>query len=91
MEDIGYEAADMSVDDRLDWIENVELFDMKKAIEEVKERTHSGIGGFWLFGSAMAIVMSWTRNGDILYCIGHGVGSWFYVGYRAMEAWGWWS
>ena len=39
--------------------------------------------GIWLFGSAVAIALSWSRNASILYCIGHGVLSWIYVIYFA--------
>jgi hypothetical protein len=37
----------------------------------------SGVG----FGSALAIVISYTAHKSVLWAIIHGVFSWFYVGY----------
>ena len=39
--------------------------------------TSSGIG----IGSVIAIILSWTSNHSILWCILHGILSWFYVIY----------
>ncbi|HTS04046.1 MAG TPA: hypothetical protein VMP68_00570 [Candidatus Eisenbacteria bacterium] len=50
---------------------------------EKKERDRSGEAAIWLFGSAIAIALSWSRNASILYCIGHGLASWIYVIYFA--------
>jgi hypothetical protein len=36
------------------------------------------------FGTALAIVISWSQNGSILWAILHGVFSWFYVIYFAI-------
>lgn len=41
------------------------------------EVVRSGIS----FGTALAIVISWTANGSILWAIIHGILSWFYVIY----------
>jgi len=46
-------------------------------------------GGFWVFGSALAMILSYSRNEAILWAILHGVLSWFYVLFRAMQIWGW--
>lgn len=35
------------------------------------------------FGCALAMVLSWSRNGSILWAILHGVCSWLYVIYFA--------
>ena len=43
-----------------------------------RKATKAGIG-FWGFGSALAIAISWSANGSILWAIFHGVISWFYV------------
>ena len=40
----------------------------------------AGIG----FGSALAIVISWSANHSILWAIIHGIFSWFYVIYYAL-------
>ena len=44
-----------------------------------KESVRAGIS----FGSALAIVISWTQNHSILWAIVHGILSWFYVIYFA--------
>jgi hypothetical protein len=36
------------------------------------------------FGTALAIVISWSQNQSILWAIIHGVFSWFYVIYYAV-------
>ena len=41
----------------------------------------SGVG----MGSALAMILSWTVNKSILWCMGHGIISWFYVIYFAMS------
>ena len=46
-------------------------------------------GHFWIFGSALAMILSYTQNSSILWAILHGIFSWFYVLYRAMIIWGW--
>ncbi|MCG8435321.1 MAG: hypothetical protein MJA83_14950 [Gammaproteobacteria bacterium] len=34
------------------------------------------------FGTALAIVISWSKNSSILWAIFHGILSWFYVIYH---------
>ena len=46
-------------------------------------------GGCWVFGSALAMILSYERSASILWAILHGVLSWFYVLFRAMQIWGW--
>jgi hypothetical protein len=46
-----------------------------------QEATRAGIG----FGSALAIVISWTANKSIFWAIVHGLLSWFYVVYYAIR------
>jgi|TARA_Y100000034_G_C6694865_1_gene306135 hypothetical protein len=46
-------------------------------------------GHFWIFGSALAMVLSFTKNASILWAILHGVLSWFYILFRAVQGWGW--
>ncbi len=47
----------------------------------MESRTVSGIG----FGSALAIVLSWTTWHSIWWAILHGIFSWFYVIYYAIN------
>lgn len=44
-----------------------------------RESVRAGIS----FGSALAIVISWSQNHSILWAIVHGILSWFYVIYFA--------
>lgn len=41
-------------------------------------------GGFWGLGMTIAVVLSWSRSGSILWCILHGLLSWAYVIYFAL-------
>ena len=45
-----------------------------------KESVKAGIS----FGSALAMVISWSQNHSILWAIVHGILSWFYVIYYAL-------
>lgn len=45
-----------------------------------RESVKAGIS----FGSALAIVISWSQNHSILWAIVHGIFSWFYVIYFAL-------
>jgi len=54
-----------------------------------KTRICSNCSGFWIFGSALAMILSYERSASILWAILHGVLSWFYILFRAMEIWGW--
>ncbi|WP_310498266.1 hypothetical protein [Sandarakinorhabdus sp.] len=47
---------------------------------EKKEVVRSGIG----FGSALAMVISWSLHKSILWAIVHGFLTWFYVIYYAV-------
>ena len=44
------------------------------------EVTRSGVG----FGVALAVAISWSKNGSILWAMLHGVLSWVYVIYYAI-------
>lgn len=37
------------------------------------------------FGSALAMVISWSQNGSVLWAILHGLFSWFYVIYYVVS------
>jgi hypothetical protein len=45
-------------------------------------QTAAGSAGIGL-GSVIAVVCSWQRNRSILWCILHGIVTWFYVIYFA--------
>ena len=46
------------------------------------EVTRSGIG----FGVALAMVISWSTHGSVLWAIVHGIFSWFYVIYYVVTS-----
>ena len=52
----------------------------KRYISSTGEVVKTGIS----FGSALAIVLSYTANKSILWAIFHGILSWFYVIYFAL-------
>jgi len=54
-----------------------------------KKRNCHNCGNFWIFGSALAMILSYERSASILYAILHGILSWFYILFRAMQIWGW--
>ena len=54
---------------------------MEKVIVR-RDVVKSGVG----FGSALAMVISYTADKSILWAIIHGVFSWFYVLYYALTA-----
>lgn len=47
-----------------------------------REAVRSGIG----FGTALAIVISWSQNGSVLWAILHGLLSWIYVLYYVLTS-----
>lgn len=58
------------------WIRN-----RLRALE--KQIKTNRLDNLWGFGAILAMVLSWSKNGSILYCIGHGIASWIYVVYYA--------
>jgi len=57
--------------------------EIEDRLDELEENHTSQGAGLWIFGSALAMVLSWSRNASILYSIGHGLASWIYVIYFA--------
>jgi hypothetical protein len=58
--------------------------ELKQEIKKIND-DGGGNGGvyLWGFGTMLSMILSWSRNGSILYCIGHGIASWMYVIYFA--------
>lgn len=50
---------------------------MRSPVIVRRDVVKSGVG----FGSALAMVISYTAHKSVLWAIIHGVFSWFYVGY----------
>ncbi len=66
---------------------NIKVNNIDKAIrrcvkQNKKEKWKCNGGGFCVFGSALAMILSYTQNNSILWAILHGIISWFYVIYR---------
>jgi hypothetical protein len=59
--------------------------ELERRVERSKGhgRAHGGTG-FWSLGMAIAVVLSWARNGSILWAMLHGFFSWGYVIYFAV-------
>jgi hypothetical protein len=49
----------------------------------MKDSSSAGTAGIG-FGCAIAITISWSVNKSIIWCIIHGICSWFYVIYYAL-------
>jgi len=75
------EEKDVNINIKVDNIERAIKAGMKK---HHKAKWKCNSGGFWVFGSALAIVLSYTQNSSILWAILHGIISWIYVIYRAV-------
>jgi hypothetical protein len=75
------DGATSELDDRVE-----ELSERIEQLEsQVEEFDHyNGLSLGYGLGMALAVVLSWERNGSILWCIGHGVLSWGYVVYFAL-------
>lgn len=61
--------------------------ELEGQIEELKNEGGRGpVGGVVVYstGSALAMILSWSRNASILWCILHGFFSWAYVIYFAV-------
>lgn len=72
---------------------DIKIRNLGKAIKEDKKNRccsrYEHCGGCWIFGSALAMILSYERSASILWAILHGFFSWFYVLFRAMQNWGW--
>jgi hypothetical protein len=62
--------------------------DLESRVTELEAQLESrssddGVSFAYVSGMALAMVLSWSRNGSILWCMLHGVVSWVYVIYFA--------
>ncbi len=67
---------------------DIKIGNLDKIIEVEKAKSNHPTN-FWIFGSALAMILSYERSASILWAILHGIISWFYVIYRAMQTIGW--
>ena len=68
---------------------SIKIKNLDKAIKAGKnmdsKKCHSPCGGnFWVFGSALAMILSYAKSSSILWAIFHGILSWIYIIYRAI-------
>jgi len=76
---------------------NIKVKNLGKLVKEgkkwEKEKCNCDIGchmwkssgmGFWGFGSALAMILSYAKSSSILWAILHGIFSWFYIIYRIL-------
>jgi hypothetical protein len=56
---------------------------LEEATSSLADKFESAGTGAWGLGMAIAVVLSWSRNASILWCILHGILSWIYVVYFA--------
>ena len=68
----------------------IKVDNLEKLIKEGKKWHHKKDkfkchgSGFWVFGSALAMILSYTQNSSILWAVLHGILSWFYIIYRIL-------
>ena len=70
---------------RIDDLEQ-RLDELNNKIETLEKKASQGEKGasiLFVFGSALSMILSWSRNASILWCILHGFFSWLYVIYFA--------
>jgi len=66
---------------------NIEFKNVDKIIKAEKNRKiQKGTGHFWIFGSALAMILSYERSASIAWAILHGIFSWFYILYRLIQS-----
>lgn len=58
------------------------LSDLESKVKEFKR--DRGVYA-WGLGTILAMILSWSKNASILWCIGHGILSWFYVIYFVVK------
>jgi hypothetical protein len=56
---------------------------LEESTRSLADKFESAGTGAWGLGMAIAVVLSWSRNASILWCILHGILSWIYVVYFA--------
>ncbi|HEY6307100.1 MAG TPA: hypothetical protein VI488_11665 [Candidatus Angelobacter sp.] len=76
------EAATEATTDEL----QTRIEELETRIEEMESGSEAGTAGIsvlYALGMCIAVVLSWSRNASILWCILHGFFSWGYVIYFA--------
>lgn len=68
---------------------NIKINNLDKAVRKgirlhKREKWKHNGSGFWVFGSALSMILSYAQNSSIFWAILHGIISWFYVIYRVI-------
>jgi hypothetical protein len=75
-----YEGGESSDhDERLDGLEQ-----RVEQLESASRRGEAGLSLGYAMGMTLAMILSWSRNASILWCVFHGLFSWVYVIYVAV-------
>jgi hypothetical protein len=75
-----YEGGESSDnDERLDNLEQ-----RVEQLESASRRGEAGLSLGYAMGMTLAMILSWSRNASILWCMFHGLFSWAYVIYVAV-------
>jgi hypothetical protein len=74
-------------DDKKDFNEQRKRIDeLERRIEKLKSewRSEAGLPTVYAMGMTLAMILSWSRNVSIPWCLLHGILSWAYVVYFAV-------
>ena len=68
-----------------------DLEELRSRIDELESKLEDEAGDSpygavigYASGMTLAMILSWSRNGSILWCMAHGLVSWIYVIYFAL-------
>jgi tetrahydromethanopterin S-methyltransferase subunit G len=81
-----YELEENAGDDEEYDEQSERLDELERRIEELKSGSGSeaGLTAGYAMGMSLAMILSWSRNASILWCLLHGILSWAYVIYFAI-------
>jgi tetrahydromethanopterin S-methyltransferase subunit G len=80
----GYDGGELNdKDERLDELEQ-RIEQLESEEESGAHRGEAGLSLGYAMGMTLAMILSWSRNASILWCILHGLFSWVYVIYVAV-------
>jgi len=75
------EPTIQNLEQRIDELE----FEVERLKEEAKESRAATASIGYAMGMALAMILSWSKNASILWCMLHGLLSWIYVIYFAVK------
>jgi hypothetical protein len=85
MEQENFYLSDSDTEDRIQELESrLEELEKDPPSQKGYDTTDLVYATAYVFGSALAMTLSWARNASLLYCLAHGLLSWVYVAYFAL-------